>query len=368
MNLINTEAATIRMQAVKAGHRPSGWSDAQLIAFRDTGAVPAFRETAVPATIRETAVPATISAPAQQGGVEAAIAALFSTLTPALDEQRVIDLIQQHAAPQAVEQRITLEVRDTITGEIIVEENVHAAVQEIIVWVRAGIAVNLVGPAGSGKTTACEQVARHLGLAFRFTSAVRQEHKLLGFIDAGGTYHRTAFRDAYELGGLFLFDEIDASSAEALVAFNSALANGICDFPDGPVRAHADFRAIAAANTFGRGADRQYVGRNQLDAATLDRFAVVEFDYDAALEQRLAANAFRSAGGHDEAILSNWVRFVQRVREIVAQQKVRHVVSPRASIMGARFIAAGGGTESAANALIWKGLSADQRAAITAAC
>jgi MoxR-like ATPase len=153
-----------------------------------------------------------------------------------------------------------------------------------------------------------------------------------------------------------------------LVAFNSALANGICDFPDGPVRAHADFRAIAAANTFGRGADRQYVGRNQLDAATLDRFAVVEFDYDAALEQRLAANAFRSAGGHDEAILSNWVRFVQRVREIVAQQKVRHVVSPRASIMGARFIAAGGGTESAANALIWKGLSADQRAAITAAC
>lgn len=365
--LTSTQAATIRMDAVKAGHRPSGWSEGDLIAFRDYGAVPS-KAAPAPSPTPAPAVPAAVSAPAPQGGVEAAIAALVAGLTPALDEPRVIDLIKQHAGPQVVEQRITLEVRDTVSGEIVTEENVHAAVAEIIVWVRAGIAVNLVGPAGSGKTTACEQVARHLGLAFRFTSAVRQEHKLLGFIDAGGTYHRTAFRDAYELGGLFLFDEIDASSAEALVAFNSALANGICDFPDGPVRAHADFRAIAAANTFGRGADRQYVGRNQLDAATLDRFAVVEFDYDAALEQRLAANAFRSAGGTDEAILENWVRFVQRVREIAGQQKVRHVVSPRASIMGARFIANGGGTEAAANALIWKGLSTDQRAAITAAC
>jgi hypothetical protein len=35
--------------------------------------------------------------------------------------------------------------------------------------------------------------------------------------------------------------------------------------------------------------------------------------------------------------------------------------------MGARFLAAGGGTVDAANSLIWKGLGADQRAAIEAA-
>ena len=359
--LTTSEAAAIRLSAVKAGHRPACWTEEQLVAFRDTGAVPA-KSASKPAA----AVPATISAPAPQGGVEAAIAALVSTLTPALDEQRVIDLIQQYGT-QTVETRITLEVREPTTGEVITEEHVHASVPAIIRWVQAGVAVNLVGPAGSGKTTACEQVARHLGLAFRFTSAVRQEHKLLGFIDAGGTYHRTAFRDAYEHGGLFLFDEIDASSAEALVAFNSALANGLCDFPDGPVRAHADFRAVAAANTFGRGADRQYVGRSQLDAATLDRFAVVEFDYDAGLERRLAASAFRTAGGTEESVIDGWVRFVQRVRDVAAKQKIRHVVSPRASIMGARFLAAGGGTVDAANALIWKGLGADQRAAIEAA-
>jgi cobaltochelatase CobS len=36
------------------------------------------------------------------------------------------------------------------------------------------------------------------------------------------------------------------------------------------------------ANTFGTGADRQYVGRNQLDESTLDRFRIgqIERDYD----------------------------------------------------------------------------------------
>jgi hypothetical protein len=44
----------------------------------------------------------------------------------------------------------------------------------------------------------------------------------------------------------------------------------------------------AAANTYGTGADALYVGRNQLDAATLDRFYVVEMDYDRKLEAKLA--------------------------------------------------------------------------------
>ncbi|MCH7728630.1 MAG: hypothetical protein IH991_19420, partial [Planctomycetes bacterium] len=72
-----------------------------------------------------------------------------------------------------------------------------------------------------------------------------------------------------------------------LVVVNAALANGHLRLPDGTtVDRHADFVCAAAANTFGTGADRQYVGRNQLDAATLDRFAAcrLAFDYDVDLE------------------------------------------------------------------------------------
>ena len=47
---------------------------------------------------------------------------------------------------------------------------------------------------------------------------------------------------------------------------------------------------LAAANTWGRGGDQQYVGRNQLDAATLDRFVLstLHVDYDTDLERDIA--------------------------------------------------------------------------------
>ena len=52
---------------------------------------------------------------------------------------------------------------------------------------------------------------------------------------------------------------------------------------------HKDFICIAAANTVGLGADRQFSGRNKLDAATLDRFAIgkIMMDYDPEVEMQL---------------------------------------------------------------------------------
>ena len=132
----------------------------------------------------------------------------------------------------------------------------------------------MVGPAGSGKTTAAHEAAKALGIPFYFTGAIDSAYKLTGFIDAQGRTVRTAFREAFEHGGVFLFDEMDSSMPAALLAFNAALANGHADFPDGIIKRHPDFRAIAACNTFGGGANRQYVGRMQLDAASLDRFAI----------------------------------------------------------------------------------------------
>ena len=127
------------------------------------------------------------------------------------------------------------------------------------------VACLVVGPAGSGKTTLAEQASEALGIDFHFSGAVLKKHEVLGYRDANGNVQRTAFRDAFENGGLFLFDEIDASSANALVCVNAALANKWCDFPDGRIKAHPSFRIIASANTNGDGATREYAGRNQLD-------------------------------------------------------------------------------------------------------
>lgn len=224
----------------------------------------------------------------------------------------------------------------------------HKALEDVLLMVVAGTSPFLVGPAGSGKTTLAEQIAKALGREFYMAARVTSEFKLVGFVDAQGRTVRTQFREAYEHGGIFLFDEVDASDPDAMTAFNAALANGLADFPDGMVKRHPDFAAVAAGNTFGRGADRQYVGRNQLDAAALDRFQVYEVDYDEALELKLAGN-------------DDWTKYVQKVRKAVENQKVRHVVSPRASMAGAKLLAAGMDRAMVEEATIWKGLDKAQR-------
>lgn len=224
----------------------------------------------------------------------------------------------------------------------------HKMLPTIVEAVMADVNPYLVGPAGSGKTTLAKQVAEVLKLKFYSASRVTSEFKLLGYMDANGKYVRTAFRDAFEYGGLFLWDELDASDSDAMTSFNTALENKFCDFPDGMVQCHKDFRAIAAGNTFGRGADRQYVGRTQLDAATLDRFVDYEVEYDEDLENEVAGNL-------------EWSTYVQKVRRVVETQQVRHIVSPRASIKGARLLAVGQARETVAYACIWKGLDVNVR-------
>lgn len=221
--------------------------------------------------------------------------------------------------------------------------NQHFQLPVLLQILATKLNVYLVGPAGAGKTYAAIQCAKALGVDFYFTGAVASEFKLTGFIDAQGRIVSTEFRKAFENGGLFLFDEIDASYPQAVLAFNAALANDYMDFPDKRVQRHENFYCIAAANTYGQGADRQYVGRNQLDAASLDRFVFLDWKYDENLERELSGN-------------QDWSDYVQKIRQYIEVQKIRHVVSPRASINGAKLLANGISREIVEQTILWKGL------------
>jgi MoxR-like ATPase len=145
------------------------------------------------------------------------------------------------------------------------------------------------------------------------------------------------------------------------------------DFPDGIIQRHPDFVAIAAANTFGRGADRQYVGRYQLDAATLDRFVMLSWEYDSALESAIlglprpddAPTPVNVAPIFDAGAMSahaaQWIARVQSVRARLELNKIRHVVSPRATINGVKLIAAGWPRFEIEESVLWKGLDHDSR-------
>ena len=230
----------------------------------------------------------------------------------------------------------------------------HYLTEQIAQVCNIGVHQMLVGPAGGGKTTCCEKVAEILDLKFYPMSVGPQTTKsdLLGFIDAAGNYHTTPLREAFENGGLLLLDEVDAANAGVLTIINALLANGYCSFPDGVKQRNENFRCICACNTYGRGADREYVGRNQLDAATLDRFAVVDFEYDEAMERAIAGN-------------NEWVDKIQRYRKRAFELKMRVVISPRASIYGAKLLANGMKEKLVEELVVWKGISKDIRNKIT---
>lgn len=192
----------------------------------------------------------------------------------------------------------------------------HEKFEQLLTQVQLDEPIMLIGPAGSGKNVCISQVAEALGQHMYYTNNASNEFKLTGFIDAGGNYRDTEFYKAFKNGGIFFLDEIDNSDPSALIVINSALANGYMAFPHETIDRHPDFRIIAAANTWGKGADLEYVGRNALDAATLDRFDNIFFDYDTKLEQVLYPS--------DEVL-----EFMWSFRNAVYQSKIPHIVSTR---------------------------------------
>jgi len=112
-----------------------------------------------------------------------------------------------------------------------------------------------------------QQLQEMLGKAFKqknyalgMTGSLFQAYEVKGYMDANGNYVESSFVKCFRDGGLMLFDEIDGSNPQALVALNASLENEQSDFPCGIVKRHKNFRIIACANTFGKGADREYVG------------------------------------------------------------------------------------------------------------
>ena len=214
---------------------------------------------------------------------------------------------------------------------------IHSKFDTVMKFVSANEPVFLTGPAGSGKNVICKQVAKSLGLDFYFSNAVTQEYKLTGFTDANGVYHETQFYKAFKNGGVFMLDEMDASIPEVLIILNAAIANRYFDFPApiGYVEANENFRVVAAGNTYGHGADYEYVGRSQLDAASLDRFAMVRIDYDSRIEEACACGnmellrfcrAFRKASQKSGLHVIVSYRAISRMAKLLQCMTIKDVL------------------------------------------
>lgn len=187
----------------------------------------------------------------------------------------------------------------------------------------------LGGPAGSGKSKAGEYVAQALGLEFAYCGSFNEAHKVFGFMSPiDGKYHTTPFREAYEKGKCFMFDDFDGSDPVCVVELLGMLANGHAAFPDGMVKRHPDFLALISANTFGHGATQDYVGRMKQDKALLNRFIVFNWLIDEQLEMATSNN-------------KEWCKRVQEVRKNVEKKGLKVLVTPRQTYFGAALLRAG---------------------------
>lgn len=202
-------------------------------------------------------------------------------------KQTIADYIKETYG--TIERKVVLHV-DGERKELPKGTILHEKFEKVMQAISLGKAPYIYGPAGSGKNVIAKQVADTMGLKFYFSNAVTQEYKITGYSDANGKYQESQFYKAFKNGGLFMLDEMDASIPDVLTMLNAALANGYFDFPApiGYVEAHKDFHVIAAGNTLGMGADSQYVSRNQLDMATLNRFLPIPVDYSVEIENNVA--------------------------------------------------------------------------------
>jgi cobaltochelatase CobS len=280
-----------------------------------------------PAIVRSSVVEAAPSV--ANDALMAALGPLADLLRPLLgakvDETQVRSIVTDMLAGVSHPLRVEVKQGDEI---IPVNGNVHHMLPKVIMILGAGLHAMMVGPAGTGKSTIASQAAEGLGLKHYSISLSPQTpaSAILGYMTATGDYVRSLFREAYEHGGVFHFDEIDNSHPSTLAIVNAALANGEMGFPDGMVKRHPDFRVLASANTYGRGPDRAYVGRQAIDAATLDRFTVVSVDVDEALEESLCM-----ATGLDITRVKRVLIYVRHLRAKAADHKLPLTFSPRAS-------------------------------------
>ena len=389
--LTNAQRSIIRRTALAAGIKTANWSESEMIEFgiahgaieapassSEPSSAPTAKDPAPTAKQIEEAIEEASEPPAKApkkkacktGSIDAAIRDLIEAASgPAtMDEERVIELIQEHASKAAQEPiQVEYKRRD---GSLEVSGAAHYILPKLIKWLDLDEHIWLWGPASSGKTHIARQCAELLDLQFYSIGAILQKYEMTGYTDANGVFQTTEFAEWFQKGGLLYWDEADASIPQAFIAANGGLENKFMAFPSlGTIQMHESCKLICTANTNGEGATQAYNGRTKLDRATIDRFHQISMDYDTALERKIGLSTFAQYGGTDTASAERMIEWFQDVRKYCKTKKLDILVSSRMQRRALKSLAVDPLTASEeAQEIAFAKVTQDQRNDLVALC
>lgn len=247
--------------------------------------------------------------------------------------ERIAELV---AAVKPAKTETVITIKNAAGAVTLTGGHTHRDFPRLLSLCAARVPVILIGKPGGSKSHTAQQIAKALDRPYRelVLGPTDTGSKVQGFNDAQGRVVSTEFREAWINGGVLMIEEMDNASAAILTTLNAAFANGHCTFPDGRHPRHADFVLIGCANTNLRGGDASHAQRRPLDAATVDRFVRLVWPYDEDLEERLTLEINPAAGP--------WLAWVRCARKYAEANYPGLVVSPRASLNGARLLKIGG--------------------------
>lgn len=268
-------------------------------------------------------------------------------------EQTIDDFITSLNDDTPVDE-ITL---DDIT-ELIIEHGKHKQIDIIKKLLRLREYPFLYGAPGAGKTHLVTSlgVDMKLDVVIISCSADMFKSEITGSVSpVSGNYYSTAFRKAWEHGGVILFDEVGLAPGSFLNVMNAALAQKELRFPDGKrVPMHKDTFILFADNSALYGNDPLFPERQDAGTAFRDRIAYVKFDYDIDLELKIIKSIF-----NDSNRAAHWHGMVQAMRAEIKALDVPVFVSPRFAYAAAKAFKAGFTYTDIIDIYLMRGLNGD---------